>query len=118
MLETFRTIKRIKHRYGVNACRRLIVSFTRSASDIAKVFELAELATGGKPPVLDVVPLFETQADLEQAVSILKQTLALAPVKTRGKELEVMLGYSDSAKEVGPVTATFALYGAQAEPAR
>src|SRR5436190_1033342 len=118
MLETFRAIKRIQDRYGVDACRRFIVSFTRSASDIAKVFELAELATGGKPPVLDVVPLFETQADLEQAVSILKQTLALAPVKTRGKELEVMLGYSDSAKEVGPVTATFALYGAQAELAR
>ena len=118
MLETFRAIKRIQDRFGVDACRRFIVSFTRSASDIAKVFELAELATGGKPPVLDVVPLFETQADLEQAVSILKQTLALAPVKTRGKELEVMLGYSDSAKEVGPVTATFALYGAQAELAR
>jgi len=118
MLETFRTIKRIQDRYGVNACRRLIVSFTRSASDIAKVYELAELATNGKPPVLDVVPLFETQADLERAVSILKETLDLAPVKARGRELEVMLGYSDSAKEVGPVTATFALYEAQAELAR
>ncbi|TMD19632.1 MAG: phosphoenolpyruvate carboxylase, partial [Chloroflexi bacterium] len=118
MLETFRTIKRIQDRYGVDACRRLIVSFTRSASDIAKVYELAELATNGKPPVLDVVPLFETQADLERAVSILTETLDLAPVKARGRELEVMLGYSDSAKEVGPVTATFALYDAQAELAR
>ena len=103
---------------GVEACRRFVVSFTRSASDIAKVYELAELATNGKPPVLDVVPLFETQADLERAVSILKEALDLAPVKARGKELEVMLGYSDSAKEVGPVTATFALYEAQAELAR
>ena len=118
MLETFRTIKRIQDRYGVEACRRFIVSFTRSASDIARVYELAALATGGKPPALDVVPLFETQADLERAVSILKDTLDLAPVRARGRELEVMLGYSDSAKEVGPVTATFALYGAQAELAR
>jgi len=118
MLETFRTIKRIQDRYGVEACRRFIVSFTRSASDIAKVYELAELATDGRPPVLDVVPLFETQTDLERAVTILEETLDLAPVRARGRELEVMLGYSDSAKEVGPVTATFALYGAQAELAR
>jgi len=118
MLETFRTIKRIQDRYGVEACRRFIVSFTRSASDIAKVYELAELATDGNPPVLEVVPLFETQADLELAVSILKETLDLASARARGRELEVMLGYSDSAKEVGPVTATFALYGAQAELAR
>jgi phosphoenolpyruvate carboxylase len=118
MLETFRTVKRIQDRYGVEACRRFIVSFTRSASDIARVYELAELATEGKPPVLDVVPLFETEADLERAASILKETLDLAPVRARGRELEVMLGYSDSAKEVGPVTATFALYGAQAELAR
>ena len=118
MLETFRAIKRIQDRFGVDACRRFVVSFTRTASDIAKVYELAERATNGKPPVLDVVPLFETQADLERAVSILKETLELAQVKARGKELEVMLGYSDSAKEVGPVTATFALYDAQAELAR
>jgi len=118
MLDTFRVIKRIQDRYGVGACRRFIVSFTRSASDIARVYELAELATKGNPPVLEVVPLFETQADLERAVPILKATLELAPVKARGRELEVMLGYSDSAKEVGPVTATFALYGAQAELAR
>jgi phosphoenolpyruvate carboxylase len=118
MLETFRAIKRIQDRYGVDACRRFIVSFTRSASDLARVHELARLATNGKPPVLDVVPLFETQADLERAVSILDETLHQTPVKSRGRELEVMLGYSDSAKEVGPVTATFALYEAQAELAR
>src|SRR5579859_3650858 len=54
MLETFRAIKRIQDRYGVEACRRFIVSFTRSAADLAKVHELARLATNGKPPVLDV----------------------------------------------------------------
>ena len=118
MLETFRTIKRIQDRYGVEACRRFVVSFTRSANDIAKVHELASLATDGRPPVLDVVPLFETQTDLERATSILEATLARAPAKAKARELEVMLGYSDSAKEVGPVTATFALYGAQAELAR
>jgi len=118
MLETFRAIKRIQDRHGVDACRRLVVSFTRSAADVARVYELAELATDGQPPALDVVPLFETQADLERAVPIVQAILQLAPVRAKGRAMEVMLGYSDSAKEVGPVTATFALYEAQGALAR
>jgi len=109
MLETFRVIKRIQRRHGVEACRRFIVSFTRSAEDIAKVYELASLATGGEPPVLDVIPLFETQQDLAHAVTICEKIPRLP---------EVMLGYSDSAKEVGPVSATVALYVAQSALAR
>ena len=105
MLETFRAIKRIQRRHGVEACRRFIVSFTRSAEDIERVHELAKLATCGEPPVLDVIPLFETQQDLERAVAICEEIPGLG---------EVMLGYSDSAKEVGPVSATVALYTAQA----
>ena len=109
MLETLRAIKRIQRRHGVDACRRFIVSFTRSAEDIAKVYELADLATGGEPPVLDVIPLFETQQDLERAIAICEKIPRLP---------EVMLGYSDSAKEVGPVSATVALYVAQSALAR
>ncbi|HEV2218239.1 MAG TPA: phosphoenolpyruvate carboxylase [Candidatus Dormibacteraeota bacterium] len=112
VLKTFRAIKRIQERYGVDACRRFIVSFTRSAADIARVHELARLATGGDPPVLDVIPLFETEAELSRAAAILKEISRVGPCT------EVMLGYSDSAKEVGPVSATVALYRAQAALAR
>jgi len=122
MLETFRTIANIQQRYGIDACRRFVVSFTRSASDVARVYELADLATAASPPVLDVVPLFETQADLERAVAVLDEVVELAPVRKRlaetGRRLEVMLGYSDSAKEVGPVSASLALYDAQAALAK
>jgi phosphoenolpyruvate carboxylase len=122
MLETFRTISRLQERYGVDACRRFVVSFTRDASDVARVYELAALATDGAPPVIDAVPLFETQADLGRAVEVLDEILTLAPVRKRlaqtGRRVEVMLGYSDSAKEVGPVSASLALYDAQAALAR
>src|SRR5206468_9611091 len=64
VLETFRAIASVQARYGVDACHRFVVSFTRDAADVARVYALADLATGGAPPVLDVVPLFETQADL------------------------------------------------------
>ncbi len=117
VLETIRAVKDVQAQYGVDACRRYVISFTRSATDIGNVFELASLATDGEPPVLDVVPLFETQDDLDRSVSILDEALELPAVQARlaanGRKLEVMLGYSDSAKDVGPVSATLALYDAQ-----
>jgi phosphoenolpyruvate carboxylase len=68
--------------------------------------------------VLDVVPLFESGEDLANAPGVLTEMLKLAPVAERmaanGRELEAMLGYSDSAKELGPVSATLRLYDAQA----
>ncbi|HET7465710.1 MAG TPA: phosphoenolpyruvate carboxylase [Candidatus Dormibacteraeota bacterium] len=122
VVDTFQAIAAIQRRFGPDACRRFIVSFTRGASDVAAVYDLAEVATGGAPPVLDVVPLFETAADLRRITSVLDDILELNHVKKRlaasGRRFEVMLGYSDSAKEVGPTSATLALYEAQAELAR
>ena len=118
VLATFRAVAWIQQRYGPEACRRYVVSFTRSAGDIAAVHELAERAVrDGRPPVLDVIPLFESGEDLRNATAVLDGMLALEPVAGRlaatGRQLEVMLGYSDSAKELGPVSATLRLYDAQ-----
>jgi len=119
VLATFRAVAWVQDRYGVDACHRYVVSFTRSAADIAAVHELARYATaGGRPPVLDVVPLFESAADLANAPDVLTGMLALPEVAERlaasGRELEAMLGYSDSAKELGPASATLRLFDTQA----
>ena len=107
VLATFRAITWVQDRFGPDACRRYVVSFTRSAADIAAVYELAGHAfPDGNGPVLDVVPLFETGEDLAHAASVLNEMLTLPPVAERleatGRQLEAMLGYSDSAKELGP----------------
>src|SRR4029079_1099254 len=119
VLATFRAVAWVQDRYGVDACRRYVVSFTRSAADIAAVPELARYATaGGRPPVLDVVPLFESAADLANAPDMLTGMLALPEVAERlaasVRKLEAMLGYSDSAKELGPASATLRLFDTQA----
>src|SRR5271165_1691440 len=119
VLATIRAVAWIQDRYGVDACRRYVVSFTRSADDIAAVYELARYASGGDPiPRLDVVPLFESAADLAHAPDVLTGMLALPDVAERvaanGGELEAMLGYSDSAKELGPASATLRLFDTQA----
>lgn len=124
VLDVFRAIATIQKRYGVPAARRYIVSFTESAEDLANVYRLAELALGPdvELPVLDVIPLFETFADLEASVDVLAETITQPQVQARlaatGRRLEVMLGYSDSSKDVGPVAATLALYDAQSRIAQ
>jgi phosphoenolpyruvate carboxylase len=119
VLATFRAVAWVQDRFGAEACRRYVVSFTRTADDIAAVYELARYAAAGGPvPVLDVVPLFESAADLANAPGVLTGMLALPPVAERltatGRALEAMLGYSDSAKELGPASATLRLYDTQA----
>ena len=123
VLATFRAVSWIQDRFGEAACHRYVVSFTRSADDIAAVYELAARATrSGAPPVLDVVPLFESGADLSNATTVLSEMVRLEPVRERlaatGRRLEVMLGYSDSAKELGPVSATLRLFDVQGQLAR
>jgi phosphoenolpyruvate carboxylase len=120
VLATLRVAAWIQRRFGPEACRRYVVSFTRSAEDIAAVYELAQLAMpDGNAPVLDVVPLFESGEDLASSPRVLTEMLELAPVAGRlaanGRQLEAMLGYSDSAKELGPASATLRLFDAQAE---
>ncbi|MGP1674145.1 MAG: phosphoenolpyruvate carboxylase, partial [Candidatus Limnocylindrales bacterium] len=70
-----------------------------------------------EPPVLDVVPLFETSAALEGAGPILDTLLTDATyrdhLRGRGDRQEVMLGYSDSNKESGFLAAAWMLHRAQ-----
>ena len=120
VLATIRAVAWVQDRFGVDACRRYVVSFTRSADDIAAVYELARYAMSGGPiPRLDVVPLFESAADLAHAPDVLTGMLALPDVAERvaanGGALEAMLGYSDSAKELGPASATLRLFDTQAK---
>ncbi|MEU5864855.1 phosphoenolpyruvate carboxylase [Nonomuraea sp. NPDC047529] len=119
VLATIRVIAWIQERFGVTACSRYVVSFTRSADDIAAVYELAGHALGDRAPVLDVVPLFESGQDLANSPGVLSGMLEIPQIQDRlattGRRMEIMLGYSDSAKELGPAAATLRLYEAQEE---
>jgi phosphoenolpyruvate carboxylase len=117
VLDTLRVMAELQGRYGPRACHRYVVSFSRSAADLAAVRALARLAVPDGSLELDVVPLFESRADLERACDVLEEYLALPDaagwLERRGRRLEVMLGYSDSAKDAGFLAANLALYRAQ-----
>ena len=117
VLDTLRVMSWLQQRWGRRSCGRYIVSFSQSAADLVAVRALARLAVGTRPLALDVVPLFETGADLDAADVTLEEWMGLASTTSWlddvGREVEVMLGYSDSAKDVGPASATLALHRAQ-----
>ncbi|HEX7950471.1 MAG TPA: phosphoenolpyruvate carboxylase [Candidatus Limnocylindrales bacterium] len=123
VLETFRGIAAAQARHGVDACRRYVVSFTASAVDVANVLELARLAmtddaAGGDELTIDVVPLFESSGALDRAGSIVSELLDDPSYRDRirahGDRQEVMLGYSDSNKELGFLAGAWMLQQAQA----
>ena len=120
VLATYRAIGRIQARFGPAGAHRYVISFTTRPSDATDVLELARIAAGddAEPPELDVVPLFESADVLEAAGEILDALLTdpeyRRHVRERGDRQEVMLGYSDSNKESGFLTANWLLHGAQA----
>lgn len=67
VVDTLRTMAELQRRFGAGACRRYVVSFTRSAADVVAVHALARLAVPDGSLEIDVVPLFESRADLERA---------------------------------------------------
>ena len=121
------TVAQIQAESGPEAASTWIVSMARSPEDLLRVLLLAREAglvdLSRDPPrsTLDVVPLFETLADLEAAPAVLR-TLFAEPayqrqLAARGRRQEVMLGYSDSAKDAGLLPASWALYRTQEQVA-
>ena len=113
VLDTLRVMSWLQHRWGARCCGRYIVSFSQSAAHLVAVRALAALAVADRSLRLDVVPLFETGADLRGAIGVLEEWTAASSTRAWldrvDRRVEIMLGYSDSAKDVGPASATLTL---------
>jgi phosphoenolpyruvate carboxylase len=108
-------------RFGPRAVPHTVISHCTSVSDLLEVGVLLRevgLLRPGDPPRLDldIIPLFESIADLERAHEVLdaalQQPLYRAWVAARGDAQEVMLGYSDSNKDGGFLTSSWSLHKA------
>lgn len=89
-----------------------VISMAGAASDVLAVQLL--LKESGVLRPMRVVPLFETLADLDNAGPVIQRLLLLPGYRARlqGPQ-EVMIGYSDSAKDAGTTAAAWAQYRAQ-----
>ncbi len=114
-VELFRLIRRAHERVGKEAIQSYVISMTTGASDILSVLLMAQDA--GIADDLDVVPLFETVADLHAAPAIMRGLFTNPAYKrhleARGQAQQIMIGYSDSNKDGGYLTANWELQLAQ-----
>eukprot|EP00539_Tryblionella_compressa_P014206 CAMPEP_0178826270 /NCGR_PEP_ID=MMETSP0746-20121128/6660_1 /TAXON_ID=913974 /ORGANISM="Nitzschia punctata, Strain CCMP561" /LENGTH=964 /DNA_ID=CAMNT_0020488079 /DNA_START=53 /DNA_END=2947 /DNA_ORIENTATION=+ len=112
-LETFAVIAE-QHEGSLGA---YVISQCTSASDIYSVLVLQKDAGVKKP--LRVAPLFETLDDLNGAPDTMKKLFSLPGYKgaINGKH-EIMIGYSDSAKDAGRLAASWAQYETQEKLAK
>lgn len=114
--ETLETFKMISEQYD-GSLNAYVISQATHASDVLAVL-LLQRDAGVKEP-LRVVPLFETLDDLNGAGKTMKSlfTNSVYMGSINGKQ-EVMIGYSDSAKDAGRLAASWAQYETQEELVR
>jgi phosphoenolpyruvate carboxylase len=126
-VDVFRAIRDSQEAFGADVIRCYVISFTHSVSDVLEVLLLAKEAglfrwrARGADLVaesdLDIAPLFETVDDLRAADGLLGALASNAvyarQLEARGRFQEVMLGYSDSNKDGGYLSAHWELYKAQ-----
>ncbi|MCA1562096.1 MAG: phosphoenolpyruvate carboxylase [Acidobacteria bacterium] len=106
VIDTFRTAAAL-HPESLGA---YVVSMTHAPSDVLAV-EVLQAQAGAR---LRTVPLFEQVDDLHHAAATMRALFAIPEYRDRidGRQ-EVMIGYSDSAKDSGRLAANWALYRAQ-----
>lgn len=89
-----------------------VISMARAPSDVLAVMLLQKIAGVSEP--MRVVPLFETLDDLDNAEDTMSALLAVPFYRQRvAGGQEVMIGYSDSAKDAGFLGAAWAQYRSQ-----
>jgi phosphoenolpyruvate carboxylase len=126
-VDVYRAIRESQASFGSDVIRCYVISFTHAVSDVLEVLLLAKeaglfrwRADGGglaSESDIDIAPLFETVDDLRNAGRLLDALFANPAYRhqldARGRFQEVMLGYSDSNKDGGYLSANWELYKGQ-----
>jgi phosphoenolpyruvate carboxylase len=115
-LESILAIKTIQEKNGERGCNRYIISNNESARNVLELLTMFSLLGWDNPPV-DIVPLFETVDDLEDAGEVMKLLYEneryAAHLKMRGNRQTIMLGFSDGTKDGGYLMANWGIYKAK-----
>ncbi len=123
VLKVFQVVREMRKEISAKAFNNYVISMTHEASHIMEVLFLAHQVglagfNAGKPYCeIQIAPLFETIEDLEHIVPVTQALFENATYKAlleaSGNQQEIMLGYSDSAKDGGNLSSAWSLYQAQ-----
>lgn len=115
-LESIYTIKKIQDQNGELGANRYVISNNQSALNVLEAYALFELC-GWENPTVDIVPLFETVDDLQNAEQTMKtlyeNQVYAAHLERRNKKQTIMLGFSDGTKDGGYLMANWSIYKAK-----
>jgi phosphoenolpyruvate carboxylase len=122
LIETFRTIQRLKQVYAPQSIRQYIISGAESEEDVLNLVRLAKACgvrlagSSDEDFGLMPVPLFESIDSLRAAGGVMRRLWRHSEYQplldSWGRWQEVMLGYSDSNKDGGMLTSTWELHKA------
>jgi len=115
VVSTWRMVAEAHRRFSVGVIDTFIGSMSKQPSDVLTMLLLAQEA--GVADNLDLVPLFETIEDLENAPRVMDALFSMPTycrhLEKRRMRQQIMIGYSDSGKDGGYIASNWHLYGAQ-----
>lgn len=119
-LQNIRAVREIQGKNGEAGCHRYIISHCESALNVVEVFALFRLGGWRAEDLsVDIVPLFETITDLQNAPQIMRELYAIPEygrhLARRGSVQTIMLGFSDGTKDGGYLMANWSIYRAKKE---
>ena len=122
-LKVMAAIKDIQSSNGVEGCDRYVISHADSALTVIEVYGLLLMSGWEAGSLLvDIVPLFETVDDLDNAAGIMKELYELPAyrehLRLRRNKQTIMLGFSDGTKDGGYLMANWGIYKAKEELTR
>ena len=119
-LSNMKAVADIQKANGEDACNRYIISHSQSALHVIEVLGLFLLAGWNREELtVDIVPLFETVEDLQNAADIMRKLYRLKEYRehlSRRADIQtIMLGFSDGTKDGGYLMANYGIYRAKRE---
>ncbi len=118
-LGSIQAIKEIQYRNGERGANRYIISNNQTALNVMETFAMLNLSGFGDTLPVDVVPLFETVDDLQNASDVMRTLYSNHEyrnhVEQRGNKQTIMLGFSDGTKDGGYLMANWSIFKAKEE---
>ncbi len=117
---TMRLVRELQDANGTKASSRYIISHTQTALDVIEVYGLFAVAGWPKNELsVDIVPLFETIQDLENAGGVMRKLYGNEAYRNhlarRNNSQTIMVGFSDGTKDGGYLMANYGIYRAKHE---
>lgn len=116
-LQTIKVVKEIQYTNGEKGAHRYIISNNQTALNVMQLYAMLKLVAFNDKLTIDIVPLFETVTDLENAPKVMEQLYTnkayKAHLRSRGQKQTIMLGFSDGTKDGGYFMANWAIFRAK-----